>query len=292
MAGTFSLSLPSSLTTTYKSRLRRTTAVSASQRGGAPASTSRSTFETRLSLILSLASQASSVTQRRLEELAEETVKYAFPRRIEAKNLEEALMSVPDLETVKYKVLKRTEQYEIREVEPYFIAETKMTGKSGFDFNGASQSFNTLASYLFGKNNVNEQMQMTTPVFTTKIKSNGEKMDMTTPVITKKSGENEEWLMSFVLPSKYGSKLPLPKDDSVIIKEIPKKIIAISAFSGFVTDEDVIKRESKLREALKTDSDFKLKDGSLVEIAQFNPPFTLPFARRNEISLEVERKIE
>lgn len=58
-------------------------------------------------------------------------------------------MSVPDLETVKFKVLKLTDQYEIREVEPYFVAEATMPGKSGFDFNGASQSFNTLAEYLF-----------------------------------------------------------------------------------------------------------------------------------------------
>lgn len=35
--------------------------------------------------------------------------------------------------------------------QPYFIAETTMPGKSGFDFGGASQSFNVLAAYLFGK---------------------------------------------------------------------------------------------------------------------------------------------
>lgn len=83
-----------------------------------------------------------------LVELATETGKYAFPRRnFEARNLEEVLMSgggsfmissscrgycvyswllgffpllfwaVPDLETVKFRVLKRTEEYEIREVE-------------------------------------------------------------------------------------------------------------------------------------------------------------------------------
>lgn len=81
-----------------------------------------------------------------LEDLAKETAKYAFPRRFEARNLEEFLMSglllwvciqfsiffffkktclnyccftVPDLETVKFRVLKRTEQYEIREMEVY-----------------------------------------------------------------------------------------------------------------------------------------------------------------------------
>lgn len=35
--------------------------------------------------------------------------------------------------------------------QSYFIAETTMPGRSGFDFNGSSQSFNVLASYLFGK---------------------------------------------------------------------------------------------------------------------------------------------
>lgn len=35
--------------------------------------------------------------------------------------------------------------------QSFFIAETTMPGKFGFDFAGASQSFNVLAEYLFGK---------------------------------------------------------------------------------------------------------------------------------------------
>ena len=35
--------------------------------------------------------------------------------------------------------------------QPYYVAETTMPGKNGFDLNGASQSFNVLAGYLFGK---------------------------------------------------------------------------------------------------------------------------------------------
>jgi hypothetical protein len=35
--------------------------------------------------------------------------------------------------------------------QSYYVAETTMPGRSGFDFNGSSQSFNVLASYLFGK---------------------------------------------------------------------------------------------------------------------------------------------
>lgn len=38
--------------------------------------------------------------------------------------------------------------------------------------------------------------------------------------------------MSFVMPSKYGSDLPVPKDPSVTINEVPRKTVAVVAFSG------------------------------------------------------------
>ncbi|KAJ1381173.1 SOUL heme-binding protein [Sesbania bispinosa] len=249
-----------------------------------------SAFEARISLIFALASQANSLSQRLVADVATETARYMFPKRFESQTLEEALMAVPDLETVKFKVLSRRDQYEIREVEPYVVAETTMPGKSGFDFSGSSQSFNVLAEYLFGKNTTKEKMEMTTPVFTSKSQSDGVKMDMTTPVLTTKMEYQDKWKMSFVMPSKYGSNLPLPKDSSVRIKEMPRKIVAVVAFSGFVNDEEVNQRELKLREALKSDRQFKIKEGTSVEIAQYNPPFTLPFQRRNEIALEVEWK--
>ncbi|XP_042014774.1 heme-binding-like protein At3g10130, chloroplastic [Salvia splendens] len=252
-----------------------------------------SPLEARVSLVLALAAQTSSLSQRLLMDLATETGRYVFPsRRFESRNLEEALMSVPDIETVEFKVLKRNERYEIREVESYFIAETTMPGKYGFDFAGASRSFNVLAEYLFGKNTKEKSMEMTTPGFTRRVGSEaeGEKMDMTTPVITRRVEDEDKWKMSFVMPSKYGSDLPLPKDSSVSIKEVPKRIVAVVAFSGFVTDDEVARRESRLWELLKKDQEYRVKDGASVEVAQYNPPFALLFNRRNEIALEVEKQ--
>ncbi|XP_010464673.1 PREDICTED: heme-binding-like protein At3g10130, chloroplastic isoform X2 [Camelina sativa] len=249
-----------------------------------------SATESRVSLVFALASQASSVSQRLLADLVVETAKYVFPKSFNSSNLEEALMSVPDLETMDFKVLSKTDKYEIREVEPYFVAETTMPGENGFDFYGPSKSFNVLAEYLFGKNTIKEKMDMTTPVVTRKVQSVGEKMDMTTPVITSKAKDQNQWRMSFVMPSKYGSNLPLPKDPSVKILEVPRKIVAVVAFSGYVTDEEIERREQELRRALQNDKKFRVKDGVSVEVAQYNPPFTLPFMRRNEVSLEVETK--
>ncbi|KAH6797588.1 SOUL heme-binding family protein [Perilla frutescens var. hirtella] len=250
-----------------------------------------SPLEARVSLVLALAAQTSSLSQRLLMDLATETAKYVFPnRRFESRTFEEALMSVPDLETVEFKVLKRNDRYEIREVESYFIAETTMPGKYGFDFAGASRSFNVLAEYLFGKNTKEKPMEMTTPVFTRRVKSQGEKMDMTTPVITRRVEDEDKWKMSFVLPSKYGANLPLPKDSSVTITEVPKRVVAVVAFSGFVTDDEIARRESTLRELLRKDTEYRVKDGASVEVAQYNPPFALPFNRRNEIALEVVEK--
>ncbi|KAG5583104.1 hypothetical protein H5410_053731 [Solanum commersonii] len=136
-----------------------------------------SALEARISLVIALASQTSSLSQKLLTELANETAKYVFPKRIfESRNLEEALMSG---HVNRYK-------RDILQILPYFVAEATMPGKSGFDLNGASQSFNTLAEYLFGKNTKKESMVMTTPVITRRTQSDGEKMEMTTPVITKR----------------------------------------------------------------------------------------------------------
>lgn len=44
--------------------------------------------------------------------------------------------------------------------------------------------------------------------------------------------DQDTWKMSFIMPSKYGADLPLPKDSSVTIKEVPKRIVAVVAFSG------------------------------------------------------------
>ncbi|KAJ7566039.1 hypothetical protein O6H91_02G085900 [Diphasiastrum complanatum] len=171
--------------------------------------------------------------------------------------------------------------------------ETEMAGQSAFGFFASSQAFNTLASYLFGKNTKRVEMKMTTPVLIQIDQKKEEKMEMTTPVLFQKKSEGSPWTMAFVLPSKYSEdNFPLPDDPAVVIKRVLSKLVAAVTFSDFVTDEIVKQRERKLRLALQNESLFKVKELASVQVAQYNPPFTLPFMRCNEVLLEVEKRDE
>ncbi|MCO5595011.1 hypothetical protein L7F22_049048 [Adiantum nelumboides] len=230
---------------------------------------------TRLSLLLALSTQATLQAQRNIESFTSEAIKYANPRRGEARNLEEALMSVPDLETIPYRVLRREKNYEVREVQSYVVAETIMPGKTGFDFYGSSQGFNTLAAYLFGKNLKKEEMEMTTPVLTSRILSEGEKMEMTTPVISQQT-DGGQWKMAFVMPSKYGDNLPMPIDKSVTTRRVPSKVVGVTAFSGYVNDDMVKRREQELRKFLERDPKLRVKESAQAEVAQAKRQQVIP----------------
>jgi hypothetical protein len=88
-------------------------------------------------------------------------------------------------------LIRQEQDFEIREVESYVVAETVMPGRSGFDFAGSGQAFNTLAAYLFGKNTKETEMAMTTPVVTQRVQSEGVRMEMTTPVIQQVRTESK-----------------------------------------------------------------------------------------------------
>lgn len=243
----------------------------------------------RLSLLQALSQQAAAQSQRSLESLVMEVAKYVNPpRSTGATSFEESLMSVPDLESIPYDLVRRAADYEIREVKSYVVAETTMSGRSGFDFSSSGQAFNTLAAYLFGKNSKRSEMAMTTPVMTNRGQSGGEKMNMTTPVTQQRGPGEGQWRMSFVLPEKYNEVSPLPVDSAVSIRRVPAKKVAVAVFSGFVTDDEVKRREQALRRALLKDPVVRVKADTQPEVAQYNPPFTLPFMRRNELWLEIE----
>lgn len=193
-----------------------------------------------------------------------------------------------------------TAPYEIRLYQPYFIAEVKSATDTseGSGKSDMSSSFQTLAKYIgvFGtpENLKSQSIAMTAPVI-----MKPEKIAMTSPVIT----ESNEEVMQFVLPAEYISldQIPTPSDKRVVIKSIPSKLIAATRFSGSYNKDYFDKKlrelyENVLADSLEPDFDNDQTPVDKADItslkwsaAQYHPPFTIPFMRRNEVWIELSR---
>ena len=185
------------------------------------------------------------------------------------------------LEKPEYQVLYEDGNIEYRLYEPYLVAQTNV--KMSENYNSASnEGFRRLFKYITGSNTSEADIAMTAPVQMT-MDDSGQKIDMTAPV---QQIESEEFLqVAFMLPSKFDmNNAPIPTDERVTIKQIPARIMAVIRYSGRWTEKNRSKFEFRLRENLKLHEITAISDA---ETAAYNPPFTPPFMRRNEIMLEV-----
>jgi len=175
----------------------------------------------------------------------------------------------PKLETPKYQVLSRDalSGVEVREYAPYAVVQTQQGPEVA-----NNRSFFMLADYIFGKKNVrSEKMAMTTPV----------QMD-------RGSGA-----MSFIMPSKYWSSLedaPLPAANAgVSLEERPRETLAVSIFGGYALGPTVAKKTEELIDFLQKSDRWEMVTNS-TRLMQYNDPFTVPWKRRNEVSIPVRAK--
>ena len=107
---------------------------------------------------------------------------------------------------------------------------------------------------------------------------------MTAPVQQQSIGD--AWIVQFIMPSSYTlDSLPTPNNSAVKIKDVAKKTFAVIKFSGRHTKENLIKHEKVLRKYL---GENMIESSADPIYAFYNPPWTLPFMRRNEIMIEVK----
>ena len=138
-----------------------------------------------------------------------------------------------------------------------------------------------IADYIFGNNLSTQKVAMTAPV----IQQPSEKIAMTAPVTQQ--GDGNRWNVRFVMPTNYTlATLPKPKNDAVKLKEIEGKRFAAIRFSGVGSEESLKNHTEELEQFLK---EHRLKALSVPTYAFFNPPWTLPFLRRNEVMIEVAK---
>ncbi|XP_076939573.1 heme-binding-like protein At3g10130, chloroplastic [Bidens hawaiensis] len=187
--------------------------------------------------------------------------------------------------TPKYEVLQSTPDYEIRQYSPSVAAE--VTYDPSQLKGNKDGGFSILANYIGAlgnpRNTKTEKIDMTAPVIT-----KAEKIDMTAPVITHGGGESGERVtMRFILPEKYkkAEDAPVPVDERVVIKEEGERKYGVVGFSGVASEKVVKEKVDKLKNDLERDG-FKVT-GEFV-LARYNPPWTLPVFRTNEVMIPVE----
>jgi hypothetical protein len=183
-------------------------------------------------------------------------------------------------EEPKYSVIEKTEPFELRLYEPMILAEVKVEGDLD---EASSQGFRLIAAYIFGQNQVTEKISMTSPVAIEEQNVKSAKIAMTTPVnIEPNAGQ---WTVSFVMPSTYTlNSLPKPLNPKVQLREIPAVKRAVIQFSGFYNAQKVADKTLELEQWMKTRN---LEAASAPKFARYNPPWTLPFMRRNEVMIDV-----
>jgi hypothetical protein len=184
-------------------------------------------------------------------------------------------LSVRGIEHPSYVVLTKHHGYEIREYDSYLAAEVAVEGTRK---ESLGRGFKILFDYISGNNKSQQSIKMTAPV-TQQPEEESEKIAMTAPVMQGERGSSHS--VSFMMPKNYTPEtLPFPSDSTVTLVEIETKNVAVLRFAGYATGERIEKKRVRLRELLEGDG---YRIISSYQLALYNPPWTPPFMRRNEV---------
>lgn len=171
-------------------------------------------------------------------------------------------MALAKTKTQPYQVIKTEKDYEIRYYPSATMATITIAAKSYKEL--SSPGFRKLASFIFGGNQSNKSIAMTSPVH----------MDINDPQSS----------MSFVMPAEYTKdNLPKPNDSSITIETTAEEYVAAIRFGGYA-DDDVIKTyASKLENALQCNG---VEYFGNFRFLGYNAPYHF-WNRKNEIIVSV-----
>jgi SOUL heme-binding protein len=186
--------------------------------------------------------------------------------------------AIKNIEEPKYTVVSVANGYEIRRYDEQIVAEARAPGSYRDALN---TGFRLIADYIFGNNTTSSSIAMTAPVGETVAKS--APIAMTVPVGEVQSGTDH--IISFVMPSKYTmDTIPKPNNKAVTLRVVPPRTVAVLRYSGFTGNDVMDAKKVELKTLLAKDN---VKTIGEPEGAFYNPPWTPPFMRRNEVLIEI-----
>jgi hypothetical protein len=182
-----------------------------------------------------------------------------------------------------YTEVARVGAVEIRTYGERIAAQTVVTGSSEAARN---RGFQRLAGYIFGGNTARTSIAMTAPVAQAG-DGRSQSIAMTAPVAQGAVGQ-DRWTIQFFMPSEYTmATLPVPRDPAVVLAVVPAETYAVLRFSGTGSARTVAEKQAELEAAL-TGSQWVSAGDPVVWF--YDPPWTLPPLRRNEVAVRVNRQ--
>ena len=172
-----------------------------------------------------------------------------------------ALKSQKNIETYPYKVTKTFDSFEIRDYESTLFTYVKLSTKNYKE--SSRKGFSILAGYIFGDNDRNEKIAMTSPVA----------MTLDDPIT-----------MLFMVPKKFKKeKLPLPNQPQIVFKKEPAKTVAAISFNGWADDDKIEQYKKNLKFALEKEG---IPYTNRFYFLGYNAPYEV-FNRKNEVIVEL-----
>jgi hypothetical protein len=183
-------------------------------------------------------------------------------------------------EQPRHTVVERVGAIEVRRYEGRIAAEATVPGDED---KARNEGFRLIAGYIFGGNASSAQIAMTAPVAQA---PKGEQIAMTAPVAQQPSEGG--WRVQFFMPAQYRLEgLPKPRDARVTLVPLPPQTYAVLAFSGNRSSRAIATKQSRLVDGLGASGWEAVGEP---QAWFYDPPWTLPFLRRNEVAVQVEQR--
>ena len=176
-----------------------------------------------------------------------------------------ALKNQKNIETYAYNVTKTYDNFEIRTYESTLFTSVKLSTKNYKE--SSSKGFSILAGYIFGDNDRNEKIAMTSPVA----------MSL-----------DDSMTMLFMVPKKFDKEtLPQPNQSQIVFTEEPAKTVAAISFKGWANDEKIETYKQQLKLALDKQG---ITYTNRFYFLGYNAPYEV-FNRKNEVIVELSKGI-